>query len=153
MTYCDTSFLLAVYVQRDFFNPYALKIAVKFKDPIPYTLLGELELRNGIHRAFAAQIVSRSEHDAISGQISRDEADGFLHRSPVNQADHFAKARELSKRYTPTLSSRSLDILHVATALLLGVTDFVSFDLRQRTLANATGLIVLPKVLPKKTQK
>jgi hypothetical protein len=29
MIYCDTSFLLALYVQRDFFNPQALKAAAK----------------------------------------------------------------------------------------------------------------------------
>lgn len=150
MTYCDTSFLLALYVERDFFNPHALRIAAKFTDPIPYTLLGEFELLNGIHRAFAAKIVSRLEYDAILRQISRDEVDGFLFRTPVNQVNHFTKARELSKRYTPTLSSRSLDILHVATALLIGVSDFISFDGRQRTLADAAGLELVPKTLPKK---
>ena len=148
MIYCDTSFLLAVYVRGDFFNPHALKFAAKFTHPIPYTLLGELELLNGIHRTLAAKIVSRSEHDAIIRQINQDEADAFIVRSPVNQANHFAKARDLSKRYTPTLSSRSLDILHVAAAFLLGATDFASFDARQRTLANATGLNVLPRILP-----
>jgi predicted nucleic acid-binding protein len=146
MIYCDTSFLLALYVQRDFFNPQALKAAAKFTNPIPYTLLGELELVNGVHRILAARIVSRSEHDTILRQISQDEAEGFLVRSPMNQADHFAKARELSRRHTPTLSCRSLDILHVAAALLAGATRFASFDSKQRTLAHAAGLRSIPGV-------
>lgn len=147
MIYCDTSFLLALYVRRDFFNPQALKAAAKFTDPIPYTLLGELELLNGVHRILAARIVSRSEHDLILRQISQDEIDGFFVRNPMNQADHFAKARELSKRHTPTLSCRSLDILHVAAALLAGATSFASFDSKLRTLANAAGLGSTPDVV------
>lgn len=148
MMYCDTSFLLALYVRRDFFNPPALKAAAKLTDPIPYTLLGELELLNGIHRILAARIVSRSEHDTILRQIGQDEADGFFVRSPINQGDHFAKARELSRRHTPTLSCRSVDILHVAAALLVGATRFASFDSKQRTLANAAGLRPTPDVVP-----
>jgi predicted nucleic acid-binding protein len=149
MIYCDTSFLLALYVRRDFFNPHALKAAANFTDPIPYTLLGELELLNDIHRTLAARIVSRSEHDSILRQISDDEAAGFFIRSPMSQADHFAKARELSKRHTPTLSCRSLDILHVAAALLVGATRLASFDSKQRTLANAAGLRSTPDVVPR----
>jgi predicted nucleic acid-binding protein len=150
VTYCDTSFLLALYVPRDFFCPYALKIAAKFTDPIPYTLLGELELHNGVHRAFAAKAVSPSEYAGILRQISQDEADGFFIRTPLNQINHFAKARDLSKRYTPTMSSRTLDILHVAAALLIDATAFVSFDRRQRTLAGAARLGLVPRTLPKK---
>jgi len=37
-----------------------------------------------------------------------------------------------------------MDILHVATALDLGAKQFVSFDERQRELAEAEGLDVLP---------
>jgi predicted nucleic acid-binding protein len=148
MIYCDTSFLLALYVQRDFFNPQALKAAAKFTDPIPYTLLGELELLNGVHRVLAARIVSRPEHDTILRQISQDEAEGFFVRSPINQAEHFAKARELSRRHTPRLACRSLDILHVAAALLAGATRFASFDSKQRALAHATGLRSIPGVVP-----
>ena len=147
MIYCDTSFLLALYVQRDLFNPQALKVAAKFTDPIPYTLLGELELLNGVRRILAARIVSRSEHDTILRQIRQDEADGFFVRTPLNQADHFAKAQELSKRHTPTLSCRPLDILHVAAALLVGATRFASFDSKQRTLANAAGLRRAPDIV------
>jgi hypothetical protein len=38
-----------------------------------------------------------------------------------------------------------LDILHVATAMVLGVRDFASFDGRQRQLAKRAGLRVLPR--------
>ena len=39
--------------------------------------------------------------------------------------------------------TRSLDVLHVATALVLESTHFVSYDARQLALASAAGLKVL----------
>lgn len=144
MIYCDTSFLLALYVERDFFHVPASRLAAKFKAPIPLTLLTELELVNGIRRCLAAKIIPRAEHDAIFRQVAADESHGILARHAIHQADHFAKARELSKRFTPEISARSLDILHVAAALLLRATDFGSFDEKQRVLAGKAGLRLLP---------
>ena len=152
MIYCDTSFLLALYVERDSFYVQASRLAAKFKEAIPLTLLSELELVNGIHRSLAAKIIPTAEHDAIFRQIAEDEAHGILVRHAIHQAEHFVKARELSKRFTPGISSRSLDILHVAAALLLKANDFASFDDRQRVLAKRAGLKLVPSI-PSKTGK
>ncbi|MCE0496465.1 MAG: PIN domain-containing protein [Methylacidiphilales bacterium] len=149
MIYCDTSFLLALYVERDFFHFQASRLAAKFKEPIPLTLLSELELVNGIRRCLAAKIILMEEHDAIFRQIAEDESQGILARHAIHQADHFAKARELSKRFTPELSARSLDILHVAAALLLKAIDFGSFDEKQRVLARKAGLKLAPVFVTK----
>jgi len=50
------------------------------------------------------------------------------------------QAAELSRQYTPTLGTRSLDVLHVASALALGMRQFVTYDERQARLAEACGL-------------
>jgi uncharacterized protein len=148
--YGDTSFLLALFVERDFFHIQASRLAVKFKEPIPLTLLSELELVNGIRRSLAAKIISIEEHDRIFRQIAEDESQGIFVRLAIHQADHFAKARELSKKFTPEISARSLDILHVAAALLLKVRDFASFDEKQRILASKAGLKLAPASVAKK---
>jgi predicted nucleic acid-binding protein len=145
MICCDTSFLLALYVESDRFHPQANKIAARFKEPFSLTLLLELELQNGIRRTLAAGSISRQEHDAILRQIDADESDGILRRYLLASTEHYAKARELSKRHTPQLSCRSLDILHVAAALLLKAEEFASFDDRQRQLAEKAGLKLLPR--------
>ena len=54
--------------------------------------------------------------------------------------DVFARALELSARHAVTLLCRSLDVLHVAAALELGCSRFVSGDDRQLALAAAEGL-------------
>jgi hypothetical protein len=138
---------LALYVEKDFFHLQASRLAAKFKEPIPLTLLSELELVNGIRRLLAAKTISRERHDSIFRQIAEDESQGILNRFAVHQADHFTKARELSKKFTPEISARSLDILHVAAAQLLRVRDFASFDEKQRMLAARVGLTLAPVVV------
>ena len=52
-------------------------------------------------------------------------------------------AAELSTQHTPALGTRTLDVLHVATALTLEARRFISYDDRQSALATAVGLRVL----------
>lgn len=51
---------------------------------------------------------------------------------------------ELAWRYGPTLGVRTLDTLHVASALELGARKFWTFDERQARLAEAAGLSTRP---------
>ena len=145
MIYCDTSFLLPLYAEGDPFHAQALKIATKFREPLPYTLLLELELQNGIRRALATGTLNRQQHDAAFRRFEEDEADGILRRHLLDSTQHYAKARELSKKFTSELGLRSLDILQVAAALLLKAESLASFDDRQRRLADKAGLKLLPR--------
>jgi hypothetical protein len=54
------------------------------------------------------------------------------------------EAESLAEHHTPTIGSRSLDILHVAAALVLGATEFCTLDTRQGKLAQLAGLHVQP---------
>jgi len=54
-------------------------------------------------------------------------------------------AAELSRQYTKKLGCRSLDVLHVASALEL--KSFVTFDPRQQQLTKNAGLgVVVPQI-------
>jgi predicted nucleic acid-binding protein len=150
MIYGDSSFLIALYRRGDAFHAAASKLILALKQPIAFTLLAELELQNGVYRCFAQRLIDRSEHDAVFRQISEDEANGILVRSVLTDSDLYAEARYLSRKFTPTISARSLDILHVAAANLLGTSPFVSFDAKQRSLAQKVGLSILPRTLSAK---
>ena len=52
-------------------------------------------------------------------------------------------AADLSRRHTPLLGTRSLDVLHVASALTLGMTGLVTYDDRQAKLVRAVKLRLL----------
>lgn len=145
MTYCDSSFLLALLLPKDFFHRHATPLAARFTESIPFTLLAELEVANTIRRALREKLITRAEHDAAFRQIEVDLADGILARQEIPQSEHYRKARELSKRHTPKIPARSLDILQTAAAILIGAGSIHSFDEHQRLLAKAAGLEVFPR--------
>lgn len=149
MTFCDSSFLLALLLPGDFFHVHAARAAARFQESIPYTLLAELEVANTIRRALREKAITRAEHDAAFRQIEADLADGILARRDTPQTELFRTAREISARHTPEIPARSLDILQTASALLIGAESLHTFDLRQRELAKACGLKVLPATMPK----
>ncbi len=149
MIFCDSSFLIALLVEKDYFHRSAISHAAGFTESIPFTLLAELEVSNTLRRALRENTITRAEHDAAFRQIETDLADGILTRRDVPQSELYRKARELSKKHTPVIPARSLDILHTAAALLLGADTLCSLDLRQRHLAKAASLKLLPLRMPK----
>lgn len=105
------------------------------------TPLGELELTNAIAlRLFRRELLS-SKVKATQGLVRRDLTEGVLQLKSLT-AGVFDRAKRMSLRWTPQLGTRTLDILHVASALELGADTFYTFDHHQEKLAKAEGLIV-----------
>ena len=76
--------------------------------------------------------------------MEQDLAAGLLVPMPDLWEKRIAQAESLAAQHTPAIGSRSLDILHVATALVSGATEFCTFDERQCRLARLAGLRVQP---------
>ena len=74
--------------------------------------------------------------------LDSDLRNDVLKSVPVDWAVVHQMAEDLNLRYTASGGHRLADILHVATALHLGKTEFLTFDANQRRLAEAVGLIV-----------
>jgi predicted nucleic acid-binding protein len=68
------------------------------------------------------------------------ERKGVYYRPQLNWTDTFKYAVDLSKNHTGTTGSRTLDILHVASALSIKAERFLTFDDRQSELASLIGL-------------
>lgn len=150
MIFPDTSFLLPLYFEGDAFHATASRIASRFTEALPLTWLGEIELAAGLHRALANAWISVEDHRRAFLMIDRDLADRILARMPV-AADRFLPvALRLAGDPFKSNPARTLDLLHVVSAVVLGATALASFDLRRRALAKACGLELLPKVLPKR---
>jgi len=56
----------------------------------------------------------------------------------------FTRALEISRQHSQTTGTRSLDVWHVAFALEKQASWFLSFDNKQRILAEAVGLELNP---------
>ena len=143
--YADTSFLVSLYVP-DTHSQAAAAAMKRVTETVLITALCEVELMNAIQlRVFRKEL---SAHQA--GQAARafeeDLSAGVFHLEPVAVAV-YERAKRLSARHTPTLGVRSIDLLHVAAALVLGVQALCTFDLNQRKLAGAVGLALRPAKL------
>ena len=143
MTYCDSSFLLPLYIEESGSSEKARKVAASWKDAPWVSPLGELELTNAICRkVFEQQLGVDAARDAL--KLFRDDQKSGIFRWPnMNLAVMFRDAAALALQRTPTGGHRSLDVLHVSAAILLGTTRFLSFDDRLNQLAKLEGMKIL----------
>jgi hypothetical protein len=141
--YADTGFLASLFLMET--TSRAAETAVAgLREPLPVIPLTALELRNAFNLAIARRRIDRAERDALWQRFETEVRAGTFVPVQIAASDLHGKARELSDRHTPTFATRSLDLLHVAAALLLGAKTFFSFDDRQRRAAAAEGLRVRP---------
>jgi predicted nucleic acid-binding protein len=139
--YADTSFLVSLYLP-DVHSPAAWA-ALKSRPRLFLTPLHELELINAIQLAVFRKLISRTQAKSVLRDFELDRGGVFaLTPMPI---ESYARAERLARRHTSTLGTRSLDVLQVATALLLKPDVFFTFDARQGRLATAERLRVLPK--------
>jgi predicted nucleic acid-binding protein len=138
-TYADPSALLKLYVHE----PESAAMSrwrARTRGALPLPPHGRLEVVNGISlAAFGGILTGEATVDALAS-FDEDCAEGRYLHIDVPWRATLRRATELSRRYTPQVGCRSLDVLHVATALELGLRHFVSFDVRQQKLAKAVGL-------------
>ena len=110
---------------------------------LPVTSHGRLELINGIClAAFRKAISTDALQDALAS-LDEDFAEGRYEVVDVLWRATLRRAGEISRAHTSTLGCRTLDVLHVATALELGLRTIVTFDRRQQAVARASGLRVV----------
>ena len=141
--YADSSFLARVYTPH-LDSDKALTWMQKAKDPLPFTPLHQLELRNAVRlRVFRGEINVEQRKLALL-EIESDLASAVLAHLPIPWTDALRASEELGAKHTEKLGVRSIDLLHIGIALALKATDFLTFDTRQGVLARAAGLRVTP---------
>jgi|GEM_PF-131904 len=137
--YLDSSALIRLYfTERD--SRAIADFITRRSQPLAFSHLHELEIKNAFRlKIFRGEASEKSAAAAIR-LIEQDHAAGVLQRPNLNWFDVFRKAEALSSKHASRIGSRSLDLLHVASALLLKMEDFLTFDDRQSALAGAAGL-------------
>ena len=142
--YVDPSALLKLYLKE----PESRAMAAwrkKIGDPLLVTHHGRVELTNGIGLAAYRGIITDKVHDAAIAALDDDFAQGRYRQGDVLWRATLKRAGELSRKHTRSIGCRSLDILHVASALELEFKHFATFDIRQQQLARAASLkIIVP---------
>jgi predicted nucleic acid-binding protein len=145
----DTSFLCAMYVRQDN-SPLAAAHFKAMPEALHVSGLLLYEFRQSARFQVWLQARDKSKGypqevaDVALAKLQSNLDTGALVIAAVNWPDVHRLAETFSKRHTITGGHRSLDLLHVATALHLEAREFLTFDANQRKLAAAEKLKVKP---------
>ena len=140
--YVDSSALRQLYVHE----AHSLAMATwrfKHSGPLHLTRFGQAELTNSIAAAVFRRDIPETVFASFVQEYAGDLAEGRLHLVDLPWRAVLEQTTELSRQYTPTLGTRSLDVLHIASALTLKMREVVTYDARQARLAAACGLKVV----------
>ncbi len=139
MVYVDTSVLVKLYIKEEYSRDTSNWIREN-NEALPLTSFHELELINAIHlKQFRAEI-TLAETRLILSRFEEHEKSGIYYRPQLDWSAVFIHAIELSKKHSAGIGSRSLDILHVASALSINADRLLTLDDRQTRLAELAGL-------------
>lgn len=140
-TYVDSSALVPIYVPEAFSG--AARAAIRAAGQVPFTALHELEVTNAFELLVGRGTLTADEGHAIHAHLRADVQERRLLTMALDLEQVFADAARLSRTYTATRLTRSLDLLHVAAAHAAACATFVSADARQLAVAKATGLATI----------
>ncbi|MBL9173883.1 MAG: PIN domain-containing protein [Verrucomicrobiales bacterium] len=145
--FADTSFLCSLY-RRQVFSPRANAYMAQRDTPLPISSLLLLEFRQSLrlqirlHGSDKTRGFPRPAAHQMLKDLQSDLRSRVLEVTPVDWSDVHQIAEQLSARHTEENGHRLADILHVATALHLGSSEFLTFDANQKRLAVAEGMDV-----------
>ncbi|MDL1978889.1 MAG: type II toxin-antitoxin system VapC family toxin [Deltaproteobacteria bacterium] len=139
MLYVDTSVIVKLYIKEE----HSLDVSNWLKEnneAIPLTTFHELEFNNAINLKKFRTEITTDEIRFIMAKFAEHESKGVFYRPQTSWSDTFKYAVDLSRKHTSTTGSRTLDILHVASALSIKADRFLTFDARQSKLAALSGI-------------
>jgi len=145
--YPDTSFLCSVY-RRQEHTPIALSLKRNLGEALHYTSLLEFEFRQAIelqvwlHSNDRTRGYSRAQASRMIAAWETDVATGINRLVAFDMDVVLRLSNSLSQQMTASGRHRTLDIFHVSTAVHLGAKKFLTFDSRQKALAEHIGLEV-----------
>jgi len=135
--YADTSFFVSLYVS-DIHTP-EVERRLRAAPVLWLTPLHLAEFAHAIEQQVFRGAASRSEADRLMQKFQQHRSQGLWREAAVPE-HAFDVCAELARQHAAQLGTRTLDSLHVASALELKADEFWTFDERQRKLARYAGL-------------
>jgi predicted nucleic acid-binding protein len=142
MVYVDTSVLVTLYIKETYSRKASDWIRAN-NEAIPKTIFHELEFTNAIQLKLFRKEISDKQARTVLHRFNGHEKEGIFFAPPINWPTVFGNCIDLLSQYTHSTGSRSLDIIHVASALAMGADQFFTFDAKQSRLASSAGLSIV----------
>jgi hypothetical protein len=144
--YADTSFVLSLYRPEVSSIKAIAHLAARANGarPLEVSTLLAFEFEQGLQHRLYRKTINQIQANKAFIQWETDLASGTVIIIPTDWPQVFQEARRIAKLGTMMEGYRSMDILHVAAALVMEATVFLTFDERQTGLAKAEGLKVKP---------
>lgn len=99
-----------------------------------------MEFINTINLKHYRGEISKNMVRRIILKFTEHENMGIFFRPTLNWPEIYKTAIDLSEKYTGSIGSRSLDVLHVAMALSIKAKQILTFDKKQSKLASMSGI-------------
>jgi predicted nucleic acid-binding protein len=135
--YADTSFFVSLYLTERH-TPEAER-RLRARPSLSITPLHVAEWVHAIEQHVFHKAISRSAADRLLQRFQEHRDLGLWREAPLPDRA-FEVCAELAHRHVARLGVRTLDTLHVASALELKAEQFWTFDERQAKLATSAGL-------------
>jgi uncharacterized protein len=139
--YFDSGVLIKSYIAEPD-SAAADALISKNAKPIPLTHFHAIEIRTTFRLKLGRGEITEAQLQRALDDLQVDISSGVLMRPVYDLLAVFHRAEELSAKYAAATLARSLDILHVATALIIEAEEFITFDVRQAALASKAGLTI-----------
>ena len=138
---CDTSFLFSLY-GNDEHSPKAVAWAAQNTRALLLNHLTHFEFGNALRFSEFRKAIPPGAAAHYWAGFETAIAQGRLIVATSNLADVVDEAKRVSAMRTLAGGHRGSDILHVASALKMKATHFLTFDANQKKLAEAEDLVV-----------
>lgn len=139
----DSSLIVALYL-AEVDSVRADAACAGVPPPILLTDWHRVEIANAFQRAVKNARITAAQAAQLWQDFTTDIAAGRFEIAALDHAAVLARTLMLTQKHTATTGTRSLDLIHIATALEICAVEFLSFDHRQRQAASAEGLMVTP---------
>ncbi len=139
-SYVDSGVLVKLYI-RERYSSMAISMLGQFKS-LDLNQLQELEIRNTFRALEGRNLISSFQRAASEHELEADLIKKRLQRSHPDWGMAFKEAMNLSQLCTADTLARSLDLLHVAIAVISNADLFLTGDKRQYAVAQKAGLKV-----------
>jgi predicted nucleic acid-binding protein len=135
--YADTSFFVSLYLTDR--HTAEVERRLRLRPSLWMTPLHVAEWAHAVEQHVFRKAISRREADRLVQRFQDHRTQNLWREAPLPDRA-FEVCAQLAQRHAARLGVRTLDTLHVASALELKAEQFWTFDDRQAKLALAVGL-------------